>query len=136
VIDGNIEVMSSVTSVSVAIVGVEASDWMSVLTAMSEVSVGCARGSVVMEGSPSSTELLTEGWTESVENVGVENSVWIAVSGASVSNKEVGRLWLSEVRSVVGPPRISESDVSMLEGSLIAVAVANTGTLSEMTTLL
>jgi hypothetical protein len=89
-----------------------------------------------MEGSPSSIELLTEGWTRSVENEGVEISVWIAVSGVSVSNKEVGRLWLSEVRSVVGPPRASESEVSMLDGPSIAVAVANTGTLSEMTTLL
>lgn len=58
VTEGNIEVVSKVTSVYVAD-GVKASDWTSVPGELSMVSVGSASGRVVMEDPSSSTELLT-----------------------------------------------------------------------------
>lgn len=45
--------------------------------------------------------------------------------------REVGTLSLAEEISVVSPSRTSEVDVSMVEGSSIAVAVAKTGTSIE-----
>jgi len=66
----------------------------------------------------------------------VGDSVWIADSGTSVSDGEMGRLWLAEGISVVSPSRMSEVDVSRVDKSPIAVAVAKTGTSTEVTTLL
>ena len=62
--------------------------------------------------------------------------VWIADSETSVSDGEMGRLWLAEEISVVSPSRMSENDVSKLDKSPVAVAVVKTGTSSEVTTLL
>jgi hypothetical protein len=144
VIEGNAEGVSRVASAYVG-VGVRASDWTSVLGALTRISVGWASGSVMIEDTSSRTELLTEGWkglvgTSGVEGPvgtsGVEGSVWIADSGAPVSNREVGTVWLAEEISVVSPSRMSEVDISMLDGSPIAVAVVNAGTSTEGITLL
>jgi hypothetical protein len=59
VTEGNIEVVSRVTPMSV-VDDTEAWDWISLLVVTSGISVGCSRGSVVTEDSLSSTELLTE----------------------------------------------------------------------------
>jgi PAB1-binding protein PBP1 len=91
---------------------------MSLLAVISGISVGCSRGSVVTEDSLSSTELLIGSWTESVKVAGVNDSVWTAEVEISGSKSEV-----KEVMNVVGPPRMSGVDVSMLVRSSEAVAV-------------
>lgn len=53
-----------------------------------------------------------------------------------MSDSEMGSLWLAEEISVVSPSRMSENDVSRLDKSPVAVAVAKTGTSIEVTTLL
>jgi hypothetical protein len=130
VIEGNIEVVSRVASMSV-VDGTEASDWISVLAVISGISVGCSRGSAVTEDSLSSTELLTGSGAESVGIAGVKNSVWVADAEISGSKSEV-----KEVMNVVGPPRMSGVDVSMLVRSSEAVAVVRIGMFLEVAKLL
>jgi hypothetical protein len=130
VTEGNIEVVSRVTPMSV-VDDTEAWDWISLLVVTSGISVGCSRGSVVTEDSLSSTELLTESWAESVGVTGVKDSVWTADAESSGSESEV-----KEVMNVVGPPRMSRVEVSMLVRSSETVAVGRTGISLEVTTLL
>jgi hypothetical protein len=130
VTEGNIEVVSRVTPMSV-VDDTEAWDWISLLVVTSGISVGCSRGSVVTEDSLSSTELLTESWAESVGVTGVKDSVWTADAETSGSESEV-----KEVMNVVGPPRMSRVEVSMLVRSSETVAVGRTGISLEVTTLL
>jgi hypothetical protein len=130
VTEGNIEVVSRVSPMSV-VDDTEAWDWISPLAVISGISVGCSRGSVVTEDSLSSTELLTESWAESVGVTGVKDSVWTADAETSGSESEV-----KEVMNVVGPPRMSRVEVSMLVRSSEAVAVGRTGISLEVTTLL
>jgi hypothetical protein len=127
VIRGVTEAVSRVASIFVTD-GVRPSDWTSVLGMLLVISVGCVRGSAVMEEALSSTELMTGSWTGSVEVASVGDSVWIAVSGSSVSNREVGTLSLAEEMREVRPSSMPGVDVSMLDGSSEVMKVDKTGT--------